>query len=269
MTKYRHFPLPVLLCASLLSTTINFPAFASSVIKFQPPGDVAPRNALGGGVRGNISFQPPGDVAPRNALGGGVRGDLIFRVPGESAPVNTIGGGVRSSQNQRVIALLPDTAHGRTIASHPTILVYVPPTSSRQAFFSLQDETGQSHYQTQVEISGQGGIIRITIPPEIAALEIGKDYAWFFAPIEPGQALRPDNYSVSGWVRRVAEPLSNSLLTPLERASLYANSGIWYDSLSVLAAAKLAQPDDPKLTLAWEELLTQVGLAKIAQQPID
>ncbi len=59
-----------------------------------------------------------------------------------------------------------------------------------------------------------------------------------------------------------------SSMKPIELAALYASSGIWYDTIALLGAAKLAQPGDATLASEWKELLEQVGLEAIAAQPI-
>jgi hypothetical protein len=203
-------------------------------VKFQPPGDSAPASTNGGGTRGDVKFQPPGDASPTSTIGGGTRGPE-FQPPGDAAPSNTTGGGTRSEELSELIPLIPQTKIGRTVAARPTFFVYVPPTSSKQVFFSLQDENRNSHYQTTLKISGQGGIVRVTLPADAPELEIGKNYMWFLATVEPGDILRPDSRGVSGWVKRVEPPSSsaqNSSLTPLKLATLYAESGIWYDTVA-------------------------------------
>jgi hypothetical protein len=239
-------------------------------VKFKPPGDSAPASTNGGGTRGDVKFQPPGDPSPTNTTGGGTRGPE-FQPPGDAAPASTTGGGTRSEELLQLIPLIPQTKIGRTVAARPTFFVYVPPTSSKQVFFSLQDENRNVHYQTTLKMSGQGGIVRVTLPADAPELEIGKNYMWFFATIEPGDILRPDSHGVSGWVKRVEPPTNsaeNSSLTPLKLATLYAESGIWYDTVAVLGAAKQAQPGDATLAAEWKELLEQVGLKGIATQPI-
>jgi len=168
-------------------------------------------------------------------------------------------------------ALLPTTQHGRTAEARPTFFVYLPPTSSKEVFFSLQDEQGNHHYQTILKISGHRGVVSITLPDEAPELEVGTNYMWFFAPIEPDGILRPDNAGVTGWVKRVESPTQdsqNSALNPIELATEYAKQGIWYDTLKILATAQLAQPDDAILIDEWKELLEQVELNAIATQPI-
>ena len=240
-------------------------------LQFKAPGDPAPINSVGGGSRGAVKFAAPGDAAPVNSVGGGSRGNIRFRIPGEPTPVNTIAAGSRSDEQLSLTALLPTTKYGRTIAARPTFFVYLPPTASKEVFFSLKDENGNNHYQTMLKISGRGGIVSVTLPNNVPELEIDKNYQWFFAPIPPGSILQPDNYGVTGWVKRV-EPTNftqlNSSGNPVEKATEYAEAGIWYDTVSVLVSAKLAQPSNETLLNEWKDLLKQVGLDAIANQPI-
>ncbi len=239
--------------------------------QFSAPGDAAPQTSVGGGIRGNTQFSAPGDAAPQTSVGGGIRGDVEFGAPGDASPQTSVGGGTRSDSLPELTAVLPTTQQGHTISARPTFFVYLPPTASNQVFFSLQDEQGNAHYQTMLEISGAGGIVSVTLPEDAPPLELGKNYLWFFAPIEPQGILRPDNYGVVGWVKRV-EPLTlnqgDAALSPIDRATSYAKAGIWYDTLDILVSAKRLQPQDATLTKEWKELLEQVGLEAISTQPL-
>ncbi|MBP0006570.1 MAG: DUF928 domain-containing protein [Cyanobacteria bacterium SBC] len=239
-------------------------------VEFAPPGDVAPGSSVGGGVRGNVEFAPPGEAAPGSSVGGGVRGDVEFAPPGDVAPGSSVGGGVRGDDQLTLTALLPPSQHGRTLSPRPTFFVYVPPTASMQAFFSVQDDLGNSHYQTLLELTGGGRTMAITLPDDVPELELDRNYVWFFAPIEPGGILRPGNYGVVGWVKRVEAPatLDRSFANPIEQATDYAASGIWYDTLDVLISARRSQPNNDTLHAEWQELLQQVGLEAIASEPI-
>ncbi len=240
-------------------------------VNFTSPTGEAPRRRVGGGIRGDVNFAAPGEGAPRNTSSGGVRGDVNFEAPGSNTTSQTASGGVRGEDLAKVIPLLPTNSYGRTVSGRPTFLVYLPPTASQEVFFSLQDADRNHHYQKTFNISGQGGIVEITLPADAPELEIGKEYVWFFAPISPDGILQPDNYSVTGWVKRVESPVPNdqvSSLTPIKLAIIYAQEGIWYDTLAILSAAKLAQPDDVTLASEWKDLLQQVGLEAIANQPL-
>ncbi|HIK33346.1 MAG TPA: DUF928 domain-containing protein [Oscillatoriales cyanobacterium M59_W2019_021] len=241
-------------------------------VQFSAPGESAPRSSIGGGVRGDVRFSVPDDAAPRNSESGGIRGEVEFQLPDDAAPRNSQSGGVRGNETPLLTALLPTTQTGRTISARPTFYVYVPPTASDQAFFSLQDEEGNAVYHTTLEISGEGGTIAISLPEDAPELEIGKNYLWMFAPMNPDGILRPDNYNVIGWVKRVESTFDEARmvsLSPIERATEYAKAGIWYDTLEVLVSAQLDQPQHSTLASEWKDLLAQVGLEQVATEPIE
>ena len=237
-------------------------------VQFSPPGDRAPSNSGGAGSRGDVQFRTPGDRTPSNSVGGGSRDDLQFSTPGDRAPRDTNSGGSRSDTPPPMTAVIPPTKVGRTVSARPTFFVYLPPTLSRVAFFSLQDEQGNPHYQTRLSISGIGGIVSVTLPEDAPGLEMEKNYMWVFAPIQPDGILRPDNYLVTGWVKRVAGENNQALSSPIEQATALARAGIWYDTLRVLAAAKILEPNNTTIAKEWQELLEQVGLNAIATQPL-
>jgi Domain of Unknown Function (DUF928) len=286
---YRIQMLLALAGAMAIAIGAPIPARAGS-IDFAPPEDAAPRDSSGGGIRGTIDFAPPGESAPSDSSSGGIRGDVGFQAPGEAAPSDSSSGGIRgevdyqtptesapqssiggSAQANRasvVIPLLPDGRYGHTASARPTLLVYVPPTATRQVFFSVQDEDRNPVYQTVLNISGRGGVVSITLPESAPELETGKNYAWFFAPIEPNGTLRPDNYGVTGWMKRVDSPAVAIASTPVERAKAYAEAGIWYDTIAVLAAAQQADPQNTTLAGEWKDLLAQVGLEGVATQSV-
>lgn len=238
-------------------------------VKFAPPGEAAPLNTSGGGTRGNVRFQAAGEAAPVTTAGGGTRANVRFQPAGENAPNTTASGGTRTNGQLAVTALVPTTRYGRTLSARPTFFVYVPPTATKEVFFSLQDERRNHVYQATLKISGKGGIVSVTLPQDAPELEVGKNYVWFFAPIQPGGILQPDNYGTVGWVKRVeSHTVQNATGTPVEVATEYAKQGIWYDTLAVLAAAKQAQPGNQTLLTEWQDLLKEVGLEAIATQPI-
>ncbi len=242
-------------------------------IEFRPVGKPAPDDSTGGSSRGELEFRPVGKPTPGSSVGGGSRGDLAFRPVGKPSPERTVGGGSRGEDEllADVIPLLPSNKYGYTVASRPTFHIYLPQSSVKQVFFSIQDKNKQNLYQATIGVSGEGGILSFTLPEDAPELELDKDYKWFFATIEPEGILRPDNYGVTGWVKRVVPPTeiaANENLSSVEKASVYAQSGIWYDTLELIAQAKLEQPNNPSLKSQWQGLLKQVDLEAVATQPL-
>jgi len=208
---------------------------------------------------------------------------VTFAAPEEvnGAPsTETTGGATRngggcsaaSSSQKAARALLPEGYPGLTIDERPTFFLYVPPTQAKEGNFSLQDPEQNQIYSTKLSLPATGGVISISLPSTVSALEMGKNYMWF-VEINCFGEYDPDNPTIIGGVHRtqVNPTLARALeatSTYHERAEVYARSGIWYDSLSNLAAALKSQPEDATLVSSWEELLTSVGLAAYAGQPL-
>jgi hypothetical protein len=170
-------------------------------------------------------------------------------------------------------ALVPENKIARTVSEYPVFFFYLPQTDAPQAEFVLQDENGKQIYQTTLKIKNSSGVTGVSIPTNrnMSPLQVGKNYRWFVALICDAQDRSAD-ISETGIVRRVE--LSADIRSKLEKADvrektfIYAQNGIWQDALSTLAAARLANPNDAKLTADWASLLDSVKLGEIAPEPI-
>jgi hypothetical protein len=159
---------------------------------------------------------------------------------------------------------------GRTTAAHPTFWFYVAYPQDTYVEFVLQDEEGNDLYQTVFPIEGTPGVISLTFLEEEAALTKGESYHWYFNIMcDPEDS--PDDF-VEGWVERVElNPVANSQLESaqsLERVSIYAANGIWYDTLTSLDRLQQIEPKNQAVATVWTDLLQQVNLDEISQEPI-
>ncbi len=206
---------------------------------------------------------------------------VTFDPPAEDMPKRTTGGASRTiSQcvNQLEYgdipfsALLPASTQGLTAASHPTILAYLPETDAQKVFFSWREENNQDHYQAILPIANRGGIISLNLPENAPPLEVGKNYQWAIA-IMCDDRLQPDSPMVQGQVQRVelASAIESRLDNDisLNNAALYGETGLWYEMLATLAQLKIAQPNNQNLALNWSNLLSSVGLAEVAEAPLN
>jgi hypothetical protein len=77
-----------------------------------------------------------------------------------------------------------------------------------------------------------------------------------------------EDWVVGGWVEHVSkdnplpEPLEN--ITDLEKVTLYAQEGFWYDALNILVELQRSQPNNPAVANSWTELMESVGLEEIS-----
>ena len=199
-----------------------------------------------------------------------------FDPPNSDRPLATKGGAARGEeclagmQNSPVplTPILPAIEQRLTLASHPTFFINLPPTSAKQVFFKIRDRNEDYEYTTILPITGKGGVTSVTLPPDAPALETGQTYQWFLAVMCQEQ-LKPDSPMVQGSVKRVTTIISSSepikAITQLEKAEMYAQGEIWYETISILAQLREEQPEDSNLFTIWEKLLTSVGLEGLAQ----
>lgn len=206
---------------------------------------------------GSVVFKPNG--SPRTTTGGASRGACLSA-------------NAESSQTQKpTIALIPNTDTELTTQAHPTIFLYVPDATIQSAELSLWDENQKGLYQTKISLSGQSGIVGIQLPDAAPSLAVGKRYKWSLALI-CDRAQRSRDVVVEGWMERtqLSSTLEEQIKTvePLQRARLYAQNRVWYETLATLAELRRNRPDDASISTEWENLLQSVGLQDVAQAPV-
>jgi hypothetical protein len=200
---------------------------------------------------------------------------LNFTLPPKGAPGKRRSGSTRDgycSSEEQLIALMPGTNIGLTIAERPTFWFYVPyaETPGLEAEFSLKDKEGNEINRQLVPLKNTPGIVKINLPTTVSALELEKFYEWRFEVIcNPDNRL--DDAFVYGGVERV--PISSDLNSQLQgkndrqRIDIYAENGLWFDLLNTLAELRSANLQDTSLNEDWENLWQQVKLEEIADKP--
>jgi len=204
-----------------------------------------------------VVFKPPGDRAPKTSAGGASRNDSTCGIASNKPP------------GENVTPLLPESDIGLTLAEHPTIFIYVPETSAKTVFFSVQDANSNNIYQDYLKLPQKAGIVQVKLPISSPGLKADQKYKWSLAMICT-PSLEPDSPFVSGWINRVsfANTLNNTQNLTLDSVIKLAASGLWYDTLSTLAELRRAQPNNQILTTSWQDLLNSVGLNAIADEPV-
>lgn len=216
--------------------------------------------------QGMVQFEPPpGRGEPENTVMGGSRGYCSAT-------------GARTWEEQMTL-LMPEGNYGLTVSAHPKLFIYIPENiTARALFVKIKDESDRDHYQKIVPI--KSGIVNISLPRTAPPLEIGKKYKVFAAMLckyDPEQSdLDPEQpYSLNDpWTQAAIERIAPNLMiggnqdaiTGLERAALYAQQGIWVDTLAILAELRQARPADPIVAREWQRLLTAAGMETISAQ---
>lgn len=202
---------------------------------------------------------------------------LGFKIPNIRPSGNLTGGAARggcradSTARVNVVALMPNTKIGLTVAPKPTFLFRVSKTSVEEAQFNLFNETGEEMiYSKTFPLTNTGNVISFTLPDDAPALEVGKEYQWeVVVNCDPDDSA--SNPRVRMAIKRVEPSSMASKLAqaqPNEHPDLYAQEGIWIDALSTLAKLRMKNVNDPELTEEWTSLLESVGLKEIASLPV-
>lgn len=208
----------------------------------------------------SVTFKPKG--SPQKTVGGASRG--ICLQPGVLPQQMT-------TPQRLFTALIPPTKGELTAAAYPTLLVKILASKTLKAEFTLWDENGKGIYQTTFALPDQPGIMSFQLPSAAGELAISKQYKWSVAVIcNPAERQR-DVVLQGGWQRvKVSSALTSQLeaAQPLQKVKVYAENGLWYDTIATLAELKRSLPEDPRIASEWQELLQSVGLTELSQVPI-
>ena len=206
-------------------------------------------------------FELPSDFQP-----------LEFEPPNDGAPGDRKDAGSRPfcpQSDTSFTALVPVTNLGFTAAEYPTFWLYVPYSSGAVELVLKDENTKDTVYQTQFQAPDGPGIVGFRLPDTAPPLEIGKKYRWTFDFL-CHLSTQSDVLSVTGVILRspLTSTLQNqlSIASPQQRVVLYAQQGLWYETLTELARLRLANPQDAELAAMWSSLFQNpwVGLPEIA-----
>lgn len=206
-------------------------------------------------------FEPPQRGIPGRREAGGTRG------PGCVAPVS-------STNFERMTALIPASTLGRTAAEDLTFFYYIPfVLDTVPVKFELTDEEDNTLYEKSFTLTNTTpGIVQLNFSKQndLPKLGVDKNYRWYLT-LECNTDDPSANPVLYGWVQRVklttAQKITIARATPQERLQLYAEKGLWYETLAVLAQLRSSNPSDRSLKMEWSELLDAVGLENLANQP--
>jgi len=172
-----------------------------------------------------------------------------------------------------VTALIPNKNPGLTVEEHPTFWFFVPYqfNNTSGGEFALQDEANKDVYRTSFKLPQTAGIVSLIVPSTVT-LELNKSYQWYFKIYCNRQNLSNPVF-VRGWVQREAlKPDLERVLQATDdkrsRIAIYAQNSIWYSALTELAKLHFAEPKNTVFINDWVNLLRDVGLENLAQEPI-
>ncbi|MCS6813786.1 MAG: DUF928 domain-containing protein, partial [Cyanobacteria bacterium] len=210
---------------------------------------------------------------PGRREGAGTRG-CTLESPQPSPAGRTIAINGKSSPN--LVALIPESNIGATLAAYPTFFWYVPANSLKVGRFTLYDSYGANRkklYETRLNLDGTPGVISLRLPDNgtVPPLELNRTYYWVFRvfcdPLD-----RSGDLQVEGFVQRVKASASLEerlrTATARERPTIYAASGLWHETLISLVELRQANPNDRSVQTDWESLMQVIRLESLAKEAI-
>jgi hypothetical protein len=224
--------------------------------------------------------------------------------PPDLGTLRTQGGGGQRGCNSTVLVPKVSISAGKeqattqwgiTTASHPSFWLYLTSTTAPGATAELTLHQMDNQIVQRVSVPLPSSLVDQTAsnrlkadPQRIVALKAttmakplqpNQVYRWqvkvFCDPgeLDSGEATA-DFVVMQGGVQRIAPSpqLQQQLAiaqTPLEKASLYASQGIWFDALTLLGKqAQTSQTIPSDLATAWADLLRQANLPQTRSSPI-
>ena len=224
------------------------------------------------------TLKTPNRGAPPITAGGATRatpGKIKFEPPDRGAPPATAGGATRggctTKKEEYLIPLMPKQKLGLTVNEHPTFFWYISKSDAKTAEFLLLDDDDNLIYDTNLNLPKKPGIFAFTLPSEAPGLKVNKQYHWFLS-VNCSSKQIDDPLTFEGWVERSKPNLALRIklnnLAPKYHANVYAESGIWHEAIMNIAQQRCNFPSDSNAMHNWNELLTSVGLSKIASEPL-
>jgi hypothetical protein len=174
-----------------------------------------------------------------------------------------------------LIGLVPDLVAEtapvpQTIAERPTIYFLIPKVDGQVSFRLFEAETDTDNvtlkrvkriYLTSFQIKSKAGIMAFKIPDYVQSLKLDQKYIWEFTVDD--SALK-----IVGSMRRVLpnQNLVNQLKKaslPIERAALFAQESLWYETVQTLAEAQQSSYTKPEIVSEWNHLMKSANLDRV------
>ena len=203
---------------------------------------------------GQIRFPPTGNRdVPQSTVGGGNRSE-------NTACISTPAG------EPPLVAMMPNRENTAKMATAtPNLYVYLGQTTAETGELVVTDGEDNEIYFAEFDLPSQPGIVKIGIPRG-ASLKSGNTYKWSFMVVCHPQYRNRDRV-VEGtmeYVELSADDQSKlaKATTATDKAKIYANSTIWYETLDTVAQLRQENLTD------WQELLKSVGLEMFVDKPL-
>jgi hypothetical protein len=219
-----------------------------------------------------------GDIATTPNVTRDATDKPLYKPPLRGSPAGRVGGGTRGTERESflLMVLAPDHV-GLTIHDQPFLYWFISkPTNYPVELTVVERNAVQPLLEKILKSPEKGGIQSLRLADYGVRLRPGIQYKWFITLVTDA-AYRSKDILAGGIITLIDTPLS--LSAKLEAAGsggasfVYADEGLWYDSLDAISRMIDAAPTNLELHKQRAALLEQVGLAEVAafeknQQPL-
>ncbi|MET0644535.1 MAG: DUF928 domain-containing protein [Candidatus Binatia bacterium] len=194
----------------------------------------------------------------------------VYTPPKRGAPGGRIGGATRGIQREVFLlsVLAPDHS-GFTTSEQPSLYWFISKSTSLPVELTVMDPQGvQPILETRIPAPVEAGVHRISLSDYNVRLASGAAYRWFVSVV-PDADRRSKDIMAGGTIERIEMP--DGLKAQLAQApksdlpSIYAQAGLWYDTVATISEQIEAAPQDQALRDQRTALLSQVGLTGITE----
>ena len=194
----------------------------------------------------------------------------VYTPPKRGAPGGRVGGGTRGIQREVfVLSVLAPDHSGFTTSEQPSLYWFISNSTSLPVELTVMDPQGvQPILETRLPDPVTAGVHRIRLSDYNVRLAPGAAYRWFVAVV-PDVDRRSKDIMAGGAIERIEIP--EGLMTKVAQApksnlpSIYAEAGLWYDTVAAISELIDASPQDQALRQQRTALLAQVGLTGITE----
>jgi uncharacterized protein DUF928 len=190
-----------------------------------------------------------------------------YVAPPADFPARRIGAGMRGMGRFSSVQILAPDHLGYTISDQPTLYWYLAAPTTTRIEFTLRDETSvEPLVDVELPAPEQAGIQAVRLTDFGVKLAPGARYLWFVSVVTDPER-RSKDFTSGAWItRRVPDETLGERLAAAgaNEASVYAQSGLWYDAIGSLSSRIAATPADPGPRAQRAALLEQAGLSEVA-----
>ena len=219
----------------------------------------------------NLAAADPGEspAPPAIAEASPAPAKLLYKPPSGAGNIPTrVSGGARGENGVDTVlfALVPDHLALTTQAQPSLFWFQSKPSKAKFELTVVEPKKPKPLVSLTSPDADKPGIHRIKLARYKVELQPDVTYEWSVAVV-PDPENRSKDVIAKGVIKRVSPPGDLALRVEkagdLERASAYAQAGIWYDALDAISNAIEANPNDASLREQRSSLLKQVGLSEV------